>query len=883
MLLYCVSILLPNLVRADLGKEWQQILYVAPGGDDRNSGSEEQPLATVQRALQRLDSSESAAILLKEGVYTESVEVTGMGAPLLIAAAHGEEVWFEGGQKLVEWKMLQGEREIYVADIPDRESMFGHTGYLDFWDQTERVRYGKMADIQAVRHWPGSMTISEDHRIFFRPHQEKSLQTLNLWVNRLASGITVKRNRVTIRGLHFRNYLGGREARALTITGCREVNVVECLFVNCTMGISNTGEDVSVLNSEFREVGMGIRHAGQARNILIRGCLFESAVGLFAFSDVGEHMRNGIRIYFRGDGAVIEDNLTTGFWAGLYIKTISGELGAQPYTIRGNTFLDGIRSGADCRHPQTTIENNIIGTPSTREGAGVRAGYYLEMGATIRNNLFIGRDAIEIEEPLADMQAGDLTILRVRGGALAEVGAKSFRQVSWSPRMARYLAGKKRLVERVRMIAPPQVVSSSQGALVSCTYNDEVKVGFRYRQTSGVRRWNSVEGRDLTIYMPENMIASIPFEPCGPDQFTWIFPVPGEDLESGRSYEYELRTEDKNGNPVDVSKGRFVASGEAKMIHVAPDSREAHADGSSQYPFTDLQTALNHALPGDTLRLAAGLYTQASVLTHGGTEAAPITIEGAGWEKTILDGGKRVGTLLEVRNAPHVIVRGIQFRWFGNYGVTVTTSPGFRLEESWIWNQGFNITGVGGVGLYIRESSGAAVSGCLFNRLQNGVMVYHSPQFRFTHNTAFSNLYSGLDLFNSAENSVIAYNSLTFTGNRALYIREQDEEAFRSLVCDYNNYACRLREDAPQRPENDIQSTRYGRLAGQSKGIVAITMGKDYWRDFHSMKEWRIFSGKDKNSLFEDPQYVSPIDWDFRVLPESPNRLVDGKVIGILR
>lgn len=869
--------------------ECDLVLYVGTDGNDQYPGTQDQPLASIAEALKRISADKRGAVLLLGGVYTESIEITGEGKPLVIAAVEGHEVWFEGGQKLTNWTLHKKDSHslLYVVDIADRESLFGRTGYLDFWDQTERVRYGKMADANAVKHWPGSITVQQDGKILFSTHRHTSPDNLNLWVNRLASGITIKRDQVTIQGLKFRNYLGGSEARALTLNSCNQARVIDCTFVNCALGISNTGDDTSVLNCEFREIGTGVRHAGNAKNIHIRGCLFESAVGLFAFSDIHEHVRNGIRIYFNGDGALIEDNVTSGFWAGLYIKTISGEPHAQPYVVRNNTFLDGIRSGADCRHPRTTITNNILGTPGTTEGAGVRASYYTEMGAKVRNNLFIGTDAVEVEDPFVDLSSGNLTLMSQFRERKDELGANHLRHVTWTQRMSKYLQGPVKTDERIRMLGSPRIVAARSGVVISCSFNQPVKLEFRYRANSGARRWQNVEAQDVTNYLPRSMIAGIPFEPKPPEQYTWVIGLVDGTLDPGKSYEYELKALDVKGTTIDSSKGRIVATGEPKTVYLAPaniatQQQSNTQDGSEQNPFTELQTALNHLLPGDTLKLGSGLYTGSAILPYGGTVDSPITIEGEGWDQTIFDGGKRVGTLLELTGAPNVIVRGIQFRWFGNYGLKVAKSPNFRMERCWVWNQGFNITGHCGIGVWLYDSPDSSIVFSLFNRLQNGVMVYHSPRFQFEHNTAFSNLYSGLDLFNSSEESVVVYNSLTFTGNRALYIRESNPHAFSSLVLDYNNYASRLRSTAPFRPENDIQDTEYGILAGQSKGIVAITMGKDHWRDFYTMQSWREFSGKDAHSLFQDPMYMNPMLWDFRLKSNSPNILQETKVIGAL-
>ncbi|HWL51055.1 MAG TPA: right-handed parallel beta-helix repeat-containing protein [Chthoniobacteraceae bacterium] len=852
------------------------VVHVAPGGDDGAEGSQEAPLATLARALERLG-ERGGTILLAGGVYTESFTVSGSGGPLLITAAPGQEVVFEGGQKLPSWKPHPDYPGVYITEIPDRQSLYDHTDYIDLWDQDRRIRYGKMADAAGVAHWPNSMVLLEGDTVLFHPGENRSPDELNLWVNRRAAGITLERGKVTLEGLTFRNYLGGSYARAVGISSGEGVTIRRCTFINCASGIRSRGVRLTVEESLFREVGGGVIQTNGGSDLHVRGCVLECAIGQFALSDVGEHTRNGIRVYHDADGAVVEECVTSGFWAGLYIKTISAKPGSRPYLIRNNTFLDGVRSGFEHRHPRTTITGNIIGTPSSTEAAGRKASYYVSMGAKVTGNLFFGEDAPETGDPFADLPAGDLTL---RPDLDASVGALTRRKVSWSDRMARHLAPAAADSAPARLAGPPVVAASRLGAVISASFTRPVEPKLRYR-VRGAGDWMNARGGESTIRLPRNMIAATPFEPYEPEAFSWSFAV--SEVVAGRTYEFELDAIDAEGNALAGAKGIFAAQGEPKRLYVAAGADSARADGSERHPFADLQPALDRALPGDVVQLAPGFYSRPAVLHHGGREAAPLVIEGAGWEKTILDGGKRFGTLLELRNAPHVTLRGVQVRWFGNRGISVHDASGFRLERSWVWNQGFSGTGICGIGLWMENVPGSAVSYNLFNRLQNAVMAFSSPGLTFTHNTSFANLYSGLDLHNSSLGSVVTHNALTFTGNRSLHIREKDEAAFASLVCDYNNYANHLRKSSPKRPENDFTpARRYGMLVNQSKGIIAITMGRDVWRDFYTMADWRAFSSKDKHSLYADPEYVDPPAKDLRLLPGSPNLLADGTVIGAL-
>lgn len=852
------------------------VIYVSPSGDNTADGTHLKPWASIKTALENLPSEEGGTIVLAGGTYTERVEIDGRGGPILITAAPGEKVIFEGGQRLTQWKPDPDRKGVYIGEAPERESLFGHTSYFDLWDDTERVRYGKVADANAVQYWAGT-TMLEGKKISFHPHRDVAPESLNLWMNRRTHGIEIGRDDVTLQGINFQNYLGGSYARAVTILNCRDVSIQECTFRNCAMGVASGAEGVQINKCEFREVGNGVRQANQGRGIVVRRSIFEGAVGKFAFSDIDEHLSNGIRIYFYSDGATVEQCVTTGFWAGLYIKTISGNEGQLPYVVRNNTFLDGIRSGADCKHPRTTISHNIIGTPRTSEGTGKHVSYYREMGATLQDNLFIGTDAPEALDPFMNLLEGDLALKQA-----SDVGATALTKVQWIPRTVRHLAPPQSSVKKLASIRPPIISASEEGAVIAVSLNQPAKVEFQYRRI-GTSNWIVAGGYDATAYPATSMIAPIPFEQDPNVIYRWAIPLVKGEVESGRTYEYRLTAGVSKGDTLPVIEGTFSTKGGPRKLHVAAGAVQNNANGSLQHPFDTLQAALERALPGDTIAISPGIYSHPAIIKHGGLPEKRITIEGEGWGKTILDGGKRVGTILELDGAPNITLRGLQIRWFGNHGVTVSNSPQFEMDRCWIWNQSFTDTGACGIGIQITDSKGSLVQNSIFNKLQSAVIATRSPGFTFTHNTAFANVYSGLDLVDSTQDSIITHNSLTFSGNRALYIQERNERSFQSLQCDHNNYASRIREIAPKRPENDFEpAARYGILTGQSKAIIAITMGSNYWRDFHTMQDWQSFSSKDKHSIFADPDYVDPLLKDLRLLPDSPNKLADGSIIGAL-
>lgn len=94
-------------------------LFVAPGGNDTHPGTREQPLATIQAGVNRLQPGDT--LFLRGGVYREAVTFSTGGAPgkpLTIRACRGEKAIVSGCDPVTGWTLDYPEKKIWKAPMP---------------------------------------------------------------------------------------------------------------------------------------------------------------------------------------------------------------------------------------------------------------------------------------------------------------------------------------------------------------------------------------------------------------------------------------------------------------------------------------------------------------------------------------------------------------------------------------------------------------------------------------------------------------------------------------------------------------------------------------------------------------------------------------------
>ena len=979
-----------------------ETLYVAPAGNDSAAGTRAAPLASVEVAVNRLSASGGEVVLL-EGRYTEFVkvlqpeDVAGEVPRLVIRAAEGAQVTFDGSRPLADARPLEDAPGVYVI-----EGRFREMRPPTVWEQGTRQRYQNVADLAAVKRFVRTHCVIDGNRLVFHTTGGKAPRAVNARMSRpRRSAIQVRRDNVTIRGVRFENYLGSRWAAGAQLRA--DGGIVErCHAFNCYRGWIAGGNNNVIQDSTAVDVGTGVYAGGT--NVTIKGCRFQRIRDSFMIRKARGQDDAGFHLYYPGHDAIVRNNVFIGFELGVSIKCKPGREVVEHNTLIGRDGRAGVFFSR--WEAQDVVRQNVMaGFRLPAVGKHRREGHGLN-GATFNRNLlwhhhnagehrrmleqFKGEGAGENNtfarpefvapdhddyRPAAASPAVRLTDSDDPAGALPiapdqtqqraptlsitpESPVRTF--AAWGKKLLEndpWNGGGQRVIEKLKaQQTQPQYATATRDLklAIDAEHVDPDNSELQYRintadpteavfsgtlhltlpDTPGAHdvavrvrergepwsQWASVSvtlwrslpklksaprarrtrhGLVLDIQTDRPVAASMrlrPAEESAPSEAEpaaattrtwsaqaggvvvdrWFRPltthtlaVSGSDLKPGATYRAWLVLKDPAGQVAMVDGGTYTLQGEARTWHVSPKGRDAWGRGDADAPLRTLQAALDRALPGDTVRLTPGIYPGPAQLDHGGLSGAPITIEARELDTAYLDSAKREDVLLRLNNAPHVVVRNLNVRWFKTAGISVSRSAHVTIERCRFINKYWS-EWPEGTGVLVSESLHVTVTGCTIARCQRGIVLRGSPHASLDHNSITACMLAGLWLVYSDEGVTITNNAFCYAGNVMMDIVTSRKRALASSArIDFNNYGTGLREKAMRTEEGPSQNIQpnHEYLIKRAKGVIGLDD-----RNFYGLTAWQKATGLDKHSIFAPPRWVDPRRNDWRLMPESPMR-----------
>ena len=258
-------------------------------------------------------------------------------------------------------------------------------------------------------------------------------------------------------------------------------------------------------------------------------------------------------------------------------------------------------------------------------------------------------------------------------------------------------------------------------------------------------------------------------------------------------------------------------------------SEAASLSVPSQYK--TIQDAINASSSGDIIQVSAGTYKEQIKLKEG------ITLKGEGYEKTIIDGGKKDGNV--VIGANDTVIEGFTIRNSGymDSGIKIDNVSMAVLNNKIVNNNA-------GILLFHGKVSLIANNVIEENKKFGIYMLYSTPFVE--NNILYDNKVYGI--FCTASKPMIAYN--TIVGNPTGIYTEVTSSIVKNNILDDSNVIGFQIVESPR----------------DQKGVEPYLSYNIYWNNGHN----RSNTEKGEGEIEKDPMLVNVSKRDFRLKSGSP-------------
>jgi len=186
---------------------------------------------------------------------------------------------------------------------------------------------------------------------------------------------------------------------------------------------------------------------------------------------------------------------------------------------------------------------------------------------------------------------------------------------------------------------------------------------------------------------------------------------------------------------------------DVKIIYVDHDNTAGPWDGTKEYPYKNITTALQHAPAGSTIYVCSGTYYESIVINE------TVSLVGENRKTTIID-GRSIGTVVEI-TVGDVIISGFTINNSGqewpDSGLKLTKARNCTISGNDLTNN------LDGIRLFDSSSNNNISENNITNNL-GGISLYYSSNNSIHENSITANNGFGLFLHFSSNNSMYGNN-----------------------------------------------------------------------------------------------------------------------------
>lgn len=330
-------------------------IYISPTGSDKNYGGKDDPIETLQELERRLSKNKNITkIMFYEGTYFGTLTIrnhlpSNGNAPLTIQAIQGQNVVFEGSQKIENYMWHKKHKNILI--IKRKSQMLSGRSPKPFMLE-RRMRFKEVMRFESlIATKNGYYFDKENVYLHVSGHD---VNDIYLGLHHVA--INIYRPNTRIKNITAKNYITRYRSSGFY---CQADHIViqNCYSYNCSVGymVGVKSNNSKIISSQSYDCSAGIFSLGQ--NAEIRSCKLIKKRDSFLNHSIYEQDDSGIQYYYPAKHGKVYGNLIKGFLRPIFIKC-KGD-----FVVEHNTCVDsyrGISRSKWNKENRDIYRNNII-------------------------------------------------------------------------------------------------------------------------------------------------------------------------------------------------------------------------------------------------------------------------------------------------------------------------------------------------------------------------------------------------------------------------------------------------------------------------------------------------------------------------------------------